>query len=50
MSAIVILRNRCRAWTMYLHMESVKFLLGFFVGGATILWQLADPFEGGRFY
>ena len=49
-AANVILRNICRAWTMYLCMDSVKFLLeapgASISGSATILWQLADPFGG----
>ena len=35
-AAIVILCNRCRAWTMYLWMDSIKFLLEAL--GASILW------------
>ena len=49
---IVILSNICRAWTtcMYLCMDYVKFLSGApgvsILWGATILWQLTDPFGG----
>ena len=49
-AAIVILSNICRAWTMYLCMDSVKFLLeapgASILWGATILWRDADPFWG----
>ena len=49
-AATVILSNICRAWTMYLCMDSVKFLLE--VPGSSILWghfyfvTIADPFWG----
>ena len=36
-AAIVTLSNICRAWTMYLCMDSVKFLLE--VPSASILWR-----------
>ena len=48
MAAIVILCNIFRAWTIYLCMDSIKFLLeapgASILWGATILWQHADPF------
>ena len=52
-AAVVILRNICRTWTMYLCMDSVKFL--FEAPGASILWGLYyfvtawKPIRG-RFY
>ena len=49
-AAIVILSNIYHAWTMHLCMDSAKFLLEVpgtsIFQGATILWQLADPFGG----
>ena len=48
MNAIVNLSNICRAWYMYLCMDSVMFsfeaLGASILWGATISWQLADPF------
>ena len=53
-AAIMILNNKCRAWTMHLCMDSVKFVLEapgantlvcfifFWGGGATILSQFAE--------
>ena len=49
-AAIVILSIICRAWTMYLCIDSGKFLseaLGAFIlWGTTILTQLGYPFGG----
>ena len=57
MATIAISNNTVHVWTIYLYMDSVKFVLEtpgiqtltgalLFCGDAAILWQLADPFCG----
>ena len=57
MPALVILSNTCSVWTIYMHKDSIKFVLEapgaktlagmlLFCGCPTILWQFADPFGG----